>query len=117
MVFDKLINEIDENSSGVENLLLAGVDGIVVARKTELEMDDYLVAEAANLIKEAQRFGEELGSTDLVNLTTHYQDQIILIQMVSIEYFLLAILKDSRSLGKLRYRMSLKSHEWYSAIA
>ena len=116
-MFHSLIKEIWAAAPGLENLLLSGVDGIVVSRYHENEQDEFLAAEAANLIKEAQRLGGEIGSGGLTSLSTHYEDRIIVIQMVTDDYFLLGILRDPQYLGQVRYRFALKSYEWYSAIA
>lgn len=116
-MFHNLIKEIWTTTSGLENVLLSGIDGIVISRHHESENDDFLVAEAANLIKESQRFGTELGSGSLMSLFTHYEDLIITIQMVTEDYFLLGILKDPKYLGMVRYRFTLVAYEWYSAIA
>ena len=116
-MFHSLIKEIWASSPGLENLLLSGIDGIVVSRHHDNETDDFLAAEAANLIKEGQRFGKELESGPLQSLSTHFEDRLILIQMISSDYFILGVLSDPKFLGVVRYRFSLKSYEWYSAIA
>jgi len=104
-MFHNLIKEIWGTTPGLKNLLLTGVDGIVIEKHHESEYDEFLGAEAANLVKESQRFGTELGSGPLT------------IQMVTQEYFLLGILENASHLGIVRYRFNLKSYEWYSAIA
>ena len=48
-MFHSLIKEIWASTPGLQNLLLSGVDGIVVSRYHENETDDFLAAEAANL--------------------------------------------------------------------
>jgi predicted regulator of Ras-like GTPase activity (Roadblock/LC7/MglB family) len=116
-MFANLIKEIWTAAPGLKNLLLTGVDGIVIERQHDREEDEYLAAEAANLIKECQRFGDELSSGPLRFLTSQYDDLILVIQMVTDEYFLLGLLEDPKHLGRVRYCFSLKSNEWYSAIA
>jgi len=116
-MFADLIKEIWITTPGLKNLLLTGIDGIVIERREENEEDDYLAAEAANLVKECQRFGNELSSGSLGFLTSQYESLTLVIQMVTEEYFLLGMLEDTRYLGEVRYRFNLKAHEWYSAIA
>ena len=116
-MFHNLIKEIWGTTPGLRNLLLTGIDGIVIEKHQESEADEFLAAEAANLIKESQRFGAELGSGPLTFLSSHYEDMTLAIQMVTSEYFLLGILEDARHLGIVRYRFNLKAHEWYSVIA
>ena len=116
-MFHNLIKEIWNTAPGLENVMLSGVDGIVIARHHESEQDDFIAAESANLVKESQRFGLEMGSDALVGLCTYYEGLAILIQMVTPEYFLVGLVKEVRHLGRIRYRFLLKSHEWYSAIA
>ena len=116
-MFRNLIKEIWSTTPGLTNLLLTGVDGIVIEKHHENEQDEFIAAEAANLVKESQRFGSELDSGSLQFLTSQYEDMIIAIQMVTAEYFLLGIVSDVRYLGMVRYRFNLKSYEWYSAIA
>jgi len=116
-MFANLIKEIWSTTPGLKNLLLTGVDGIVIERRNDREEDEFLAAEAANLIKECQRFGDELGSGPLGFLTSQYDDLILVIQMVTDEYFLLGLVEDVKHLGRVRYSFSVKSNEWYSAIA
>ena len=116
-MFANLIMEIWKDTPGLTNLLLTGVDGIVIEKKNEIEEDEYVAAEAANLIKECQRFGTEMGSGGLQFLTSQFENKILAIQMVTDEYFLLGLLEDAKHLGRIRYSFNLKSYEWYSAIA
>lgn len=116
-MFHSLIKEVWDCAPGLENLMLSGIDGIVVSKHHESEEDEYLAAEAANLIKEGIRFGAELGSGKLINISTHYDEKIVVIQMVTQEYFLLGILNDPKFLSLVKYRFTLKSYEWYSVIA
>jgi len=116
-MFHDLLKEVWETTPGLTNVLLSGIDGIVVAKQRESEQDDFLAAEAANLIKECQRFGGEIKSGPLLSLNAHYEDQAVVIQMVTSEYFLLGIVKDAKRFGEVRFRFAQKSYEWYSAIA
>ncbi len=116
-MFHELVKEVWESTPGLENALLSGVDGIVLAKCLEREQDDFIAAEAANLVKECQRFGGEIGSGPLLNLCTQYEDVAVIIQMVTEDYFLLGVVKDPKYFGEIRYRFALKSYEWYSAIA
>lgn len=115
-MFRNLIKEIWDTTPGLKNLLLTGIDGIVIVKHHENDEDEFLAAEAANLIKESQRFGSELGSGSLSFMSSQYEDLVIAIQMITQEYFLLGLLEDSRYLGQVRYRFNLKAYEWYSAI-
>lgn len=116
-MFHSLIKEIWTTTPGLENVMLAGTDGIIIARHHESEQDDFVVVEAASLVKEAHRFGSELESKNLLSICTYYDNLAVLIQMVTDEYFLVGIVKDAKHLGQVRYRFTLKSNEWYSAIA
>ena len=116
-MFGNLIKEIWSTTPGLENVILSGVDGIVIVRHHDSDFDDILVAEAANLIKESQRFGNEMESGSLKYLCSQYDDMILAIQMVTADYFLLGLLRDPKHLGMVRYRFTLKAYEWYSAIA
>ncbi len=116
-MFHSLIKEVWNSAPGLVNLMLSGVDGIVVSKHHDSDEDDFLAAEAANLIKESIRFGKELDSGNLLNISTHYEDKIVVIQMVTPEYFLLGILDDPKFLSLVKYRFTLKSYEWYSVIA
>lgn len=116
-MFHSLIKEIWSTTPGLENVLLSGIDGIVIARHHESDKDDIVAAEAASLIKDVQRFGEEMDAGPLKSLTAQYEDTMIAIQMVTSEYLLLGVLSDPQYLGLVQYRFTLKSYEWYSAIA
>jgi predicted regulator of Ras-like GTPase activity (Roadblock/LC7/MglB family) len=115
-MFRNLIKEIWSTTPGLKNLLLTGVDGIVIVKHHEDEGDEFLAAEAANLIKETQRFGAELGSGALSFMSSQYDDMTIAVQMITQEYFLLGLLEDPCHLGRIRYHFNLKAYEWYSAI-
>lgn len=116
-MFHNLIKEIWTAAPGLDNLLLSGIDGIIVAKHLDLDEDDFLAAEAANLVKEGLRFGREMETGELFNMTTYYEKKVVMIQMVTEEYFLLGILDEPKYLGKIRYKFKLKAHEWYSVIA
>ncbi len=116
-MFGNMIRDIWESTPGLENLLLSGVDGIVIEKKHDSDEDDLIAAEAGSLIKECQRFGEEISSGPMQFFSTQYEHCTIAIQMVTEDYFLLGIVKDSKYMGQVRYQFNLKSYEWYSAIA
>ncbi len=116
-MFSNLIKQIWSQVSGVENLLLTGIDGIVVSKHHDHDEDDFLAAEVANLVKEGMRFGNELGSGGMRTLAAYFDERIILVQMINDEYFLVCILVDPKHLGSVRYQLMLKSYEWFSAIA
>ncbi|CAM2067946.1 Roadblock/LC7 domain-containing protein [Sulfidibacter corallicola] len=116
-MFHSLIKEIWSTTPGLDNVMLSGVDGIVIARHHESEKDDIVAAEAASLVKDVQKFGGELEAGNLKSLCAHYEDMMIAIQMVTAEYLLLGVVKDPQYLGLVQYRFTLKSYEWYSAIA
>ena len=116
-MFEDLIKEIWTKVGGLENLMLTGIDGMVVARHHQADEDDYLAAEAANLIKESTRFGNELDSGRLLSMCSQYEERTIVIQMITEEYFLLGVMNSPKNLGYFRYLLTLKSYEWYSAIA
>jgi len=116
-MFGNMIRDIWTSTPGLENLLLSGIDGIVIEKKNDTEDDDLIAAEAGNLIKECQRFGQELNSGPLQFFTTRYEHCTVAIQMVTEDYFLLGIVKDPKYMGVVRYQFNLKSYEWYSAIA
>jgi predicted regulator of Ras-like GTPase activity (Roadblock/LC7/MglB family) len=116
-MFRDLIQEIWKTTPGLENVMFSGTDGIVVARHHETPKDDFIAAELGNLIKETMRFGQELDADDLTSLGFQYGNKAIFIQMVTEEYFLIAIVTDPEHLGVVRYRFTLMAHEWYSAIA
>ena len=116
-MFSNLIKQVWSQVSGLDNLLLVGTDGIVVSKHLERDEDDFLAAEAANLVKEGVRFGGELGTGSMRSLAAYFDNQIVLIQMVTDEYFLVGILGDPKFMGQIRYQLMLKSYEWFSAIA
>lgn len=116
-MFHSLIKEIWTTTPGLENVMLAGTDGIIIARHHENEQDDFVAVEAASLVKEAHRFGAEMKGDNLVSICTYFQNLSVLIQMVTEDYFLVGIIKELKFLGQIRYRFTVKSNEWYSAIA
>lgn len=116
-MFDKIIAEVWAKTPGLNNLMLTGIDGIVIEKHRDSEEDEFLAAEAANLIKESQRFGDELGSGTLNFMSSQFQGLVIAIQMITQEYFLLGLLSDAKQLGQVRYQLNLKAYEIYSSIA
>ena len=116
-MYHKLVDEIWDAVPGMVNVMFSGTDGIIISRKVELDEDEYIIAEAASLIKEGQRFGKELDSGGLRNMVSQYEEMTIVIQMITHEYFLMGLIKDQNLLGRLRYRLTMKSYEWYELIA
>jgi len=116
-MFKNIIDEIAQGIPGIDNILVGGIDGIIVAKMRHDELDELLVVEAAGLVKEAMRFGSEMQSGNLGCLVYEFEGKYIVIQMISDTYFLIGRIGDTKYLGKLKYHLRLKSYDCYTLVA
>ncbi|MCB1049856.1 MAG: hypothetical protein H6510_03795 [Acidobacteria bacterium] len=112
-MFREILVEISDRVPGIENVFLAGTDGIVVAKLKEGPMDELLIVEATTLLNECNRLGTELGSGAINQFTFCFRDRHLVLQMVNEEYFLLGTHTDPTEIGKLKYLLKIKSLECY----
>lgn len=116
-MFHEMIGDIANRMQGIQNVIVAATDGIVVSKLAQRDEDELMVVEASSLVRECQRFGSELASGELHNLVFAYGQKTVVIQMISDEYFLMGICSRRDWAGKLKYLLKVKSYECYSIIA
>lgn len=116
-MFQEKIRAISQSVPDAENVILAGMDGIIVARYRATKNDDSTTVEAAELIRECTRFGSELGSGDLQHLVFSFDDKTVVIQMINEDYFFVGIINNTQYIGKLKYQLKLKSYECYPMVS
>ncbi len=115
-MFHEIIDDIANRMQGVQNIIIAATDGIMVSKLAQRDEDELMVVEAASLIKECQRFGSELESGELRNLVFTYKQRSVVIQLISEDYFLMGICSKLNWTAKLKYLLKVKSYDCYRMI-
>ena len=90
-------------------MLIMGTDGIAVEKVlVEAGKDanlDIAAAEFTSLVRGAQRAGTELGLGNLRELVVSLDDSIILVRLLSRDYFVVLALNPDGNLGRGRFEL------------
>ena len=112
--FQKLLGEVDQRIPNLENVALAGLDGLVIAAKRHDEPVELLAIEMADLVKNLSNFGDELAFSPLRQIYREGISWDLLLQMIQPEYFLFALRRPKDAfLARARYELYLKALQCY----
>jgi predicted regulator of Ras-like GTPase activity (Roadblock/LC7/MglB family) len=108
-MFKELLQGMLERADGSLGALIMGTDGIAV-EKVLAEADseanlDVAAAEFTSLIRGAQRSGNDLGMGNLRELFISLDDAIIVVRMLSRDYFVVLAMSPDGNLGRGRFEM------------
>jgi predicted regulator of Ras-like GTPase activity (Roadblock/LC7/MglB family) len=108
-VFKQPLEAMIERTDGCIGALIMGTDGIAVEKVLTPEGRDanldVAAAEFTSLVRNAQRAGVDTGIGSLRELVVACEDVIIVMRLVSREYFLVLALKSDGNLGRGRFEM------------
>jgi len=108
-MFKELLENILERTEGSLGALIMGTDGIAVEKvlgEAGKEANlDIAAAEFTSQIRGAQRAGDDLGLGNLRELVISLDDSIILMRLLSRDYFLVLALKPEGNLGRGRFEL------------
>ena len=106
-MFAEILESIMKKVEGALGAVIMGMDGISIEKRSldaaiGLEM---LAAEYTSLLRAASCATPELEAGPLEELIVSTGHQIILVQMVTVEYFILALLSHEGNLGRARFEL------------
>jgi predicted regulator of Ras-like GTPase activity (Roadblock/LC7/MglB family) len=108
-MFKELLETIIERTEGSLGALIMGTDGIAVEKvlgEAGKEANlDVAAAEFTSLVRGAQRAGNDLGLGNLRELVISLDDSIILMRLLSRDYFVVLALKPEGNLGRGRFEL------------
>jgi len=108
-MFRELLEAILERTEGSLGALIMGTDGIAVEKVfVEAGKDanlDVAAAEFTSLVRSALRAGTDLGLGHLRELVLSFDGSIILMRLLSRDYFVVLALTTEGNLGRGRFEL------------
>lgn len=108
-MFREPLEAIIERTDGCTGALIMGTDGIAVEKVLTPEGRDanldVAAAEFTSLVRNAQRAGVETGIGNLRELVVSCEEAVIVMRLVSREYFIVLALKPDGNLGRGRFEL------------
>ena len=108
-MFKEVLERIIEHTEGSLGALIMGLDGIAVERLLKKEGDeanlDVAAAEFTSLVRNAQRAGKDTGLGGLRELVISLEDAVILMRLLSQDYFVVLAISPEGNLGRARFEL------------
>lgn len=108
-MFKELLESMVQRTEGGLGALIMGTDGIavekVLAEAGKEANLDVAAAEFTSLVRGAQRGGDELGLGNLRELCISLDGAIILMRLLSRDYFVVLALSADGNLGRGRFEL------------
>lgn len=108
-MFKELLESILERTEGSLGALIMGTDGIAVEKLlSEAGVDanlDIAAAEFTSLVRNAQRAGNDTGLGGLRELVISLEGSILLMRLLSKDYFIVLALTPQGNLGRGRFEL------------
>jgi predicted regulator of Ras-like GTPase activity (Roadblock/LC7/MglB family) len=108
-VFKEVLETIIERTEGSLGALIMGLDGIAVERSLKQEGQeanlDIAAAEFTSLVKSAQRAGKDTGLGGLRELVISLDDAVLLMRLLSQDYFVVLAISPEGNLGRARFEL------------
>jgi predicted regulator of Ras-like GTPase activity (Roadblock/LC7/MglB family) len=108
-MFKELLETMIERTEGSLGVLIMGTDGIAVEKVlAESGKDanlDIAAAEFTSLVRGAQRTGTDLGLGNLRELVVSLEGSIVLMRLLSRDYFIVLSLAPEGNLGRARFEL------------
>ena len=108
-MFKELLESIIERTEGSLGALIMGTDGIAVEKLLgEAGIDanlDIAAAEFTSIVRSAQRAGNDTGLGGLRELVISLEGAILLMRLLSKDYFIVLALDPQGNLGRGRFEL------------
>jgi predicted regulator of Ras-like GTPase activity (Roadblock/LC7/MglB family) len=108
-MFKEVLQELKDRTEGCLGVLIMGTDGIAVEKVWQPEAAtvnlNAALAEYTALLKNAKRINNEIGLGSLKEITLKSENGIIIMRLVSDEYFIAMVLSPDGNLGRGRYEL------------
>ncbi len=108
-MFKEMLEDIIGRTEGSLGALIMGTDGIAVEKVLgEAGMDanlDVAAAEFTSLVRSAQRAGTDTGLGGLRELVISLESAIMVMRLLSRDYFVVLALNSQGNLGRARFEL------------
>jgi predicted regulator of Ras-like GTPase activity (Roadblock/LC7/MglB family) len=108
-MFKEMLEDIIGRTEGSLGALIMGTDGIAVEKVFgEAGMDanlDVAAAEFTSLVRSAQRAGTDTGLGGLRELVVSLESAILVMRLLSRDYFVVLALNSQGNLGRARFEL------------
>ena len=108
-MFKEMLEAIIERTEGSLGALIMGTDGIAVEKvlgEAGIEANlDVAAAEFTSLVRRAQRAGVDTGLGGLRELVISLEGAMLLMRLLSRDYFVVLALKPEGNLGRGRFEL------------
>jgi predicted regulator of Ras-like GTPase activity (Roadblock/LC7/MglB family) len=108
-MFKEALEAIIERTDGSIGVLIMGTDGIAVEKVMGQEGRDanldVAAAEFTSLIRNAQRTGSDTGLGNLRELVVHLENAVVIMRLLSRDYFVVLALKADGNFGRGRFEL------------
>ena len=108
-MFKEMLETIIERTDGSLGVLIMGTDGIAVEKVlAEAGNDanlDVAAAEFTSLVRGAQRAGSDTGLGDLRELVVAMEKAIVIMRMLTRDYFVVLAISPEGNLGRGRFEL------------
>ncbi len=118
-MFSEILQKIVEETGGGIGAVLMGYDGIAIDQFFSPEEDvdvQMIVIEYSNVLKEIRKTAEILSLGDMEEISIRTDRFIIVIRVLSSEYFVATIINRDGNFGKCRYLMNRESSNLIEAL-
>lgn len=108
-MFKEVLETIIEHTEGSLGALIMGLDGLAVERSLKTAGQeanlDVAAAEFTSLVKNAQRAGRDTGLGGLRELVVSLDDAVVLMRLLSQDYFVVLAIRPEGNLGRARFEL------------
>ena len=118
-MFSEILQKIVDETGGGIGAVLMGYDGIAIDQyfSSEQELDvQMIVIEYSNVLKEIRKTAEILSLGEMEEISIRTDRFIIVIRVLSSEYFVATIINQDGNFGKCRYLMNRESSNLTEAL-
>jgi predicted regulator of Ras-like GTPase activity (Roadblock/LC7/MglB family) len=118
-MFSKILQRIVEETAGAIGSVLMGYDGIAIDQffSPDEEIDlNMVVVEYSNVLKEIRKTAEILNLGEMHEISIRTDRFIIVIRMLTSEYFVALIIDHDGNFGKGRYLLTREGYNLIEAL-
>ena len=119
-MFNEILQRIVNETGGALGAVLMGYDGIAIDQYylPVEDLDLQMVAiEYSNALKEIRKTAEILNLGDMEEVSVKTSRFVIIIRMITLEYFVALTLKRDGNFGKARYLLSRENSNLLEALS
>jgi predicted regulator of Ras-like GTPase activity (Roadblock/LC7/MglB family) len=119
-MFRKILQRIVEETGGGIGAVLMGYDGIAIEQffAPEQEIDlQMVVVEYSNVLKEIRRTAEILSLGEMEEISIRTDRFLIVIRMLTVDYFVALIISRDGNFGKARYLLTRENENLVEALS